>query len=73
MKEILEAVEQEETLCDKVETIREFAYLGDRVNSGGGCEAAVTARTRCWWAKSTECVELLNGRKFPLKLKVTVY
>ena len=30
-------------LCDKVETVREFTYLGDRVSVGGGCEAAVTA------------------------------
>ena len=41
-----EAVEQEEKLCDKVETLRESIYLGDRVRAGGGCEAAVTARTR---------------------------
>ena len=42
-----EAVEQEEILCDEVETMREFTYLGDRVSAGAGCEAAVTARTRC--------------------------
>ena len=40
------AVEQEEKLCE-VETVREFTYLGDRVNAGRGCEAAVTTRTRC--------------------------
>ena len=38
-----EAVEQEETLCDDVDTVRKFTYLGDRVSAG--CEAAVTART----------------------------
>ena len=48
VKGILEAVEQEETLSDEVETLREFTYLGDRVSAGGGCEAAVTVRTRCW-------------------------
>ena len=52
-----EAVEQEETLCDEVETVREFTYLGNRVSAGGGCEAAVTARTRCGWAKIRECGE----------------
>ena len=41
------AVEQKERSCDEVETVREFTYLGDRVSVGGGCEAAVTARTRC--------------------------
>ena len=40
-----QAVEQEEKLCDEVETAREFSYLGDRESAGGGCEADVTART----------------------------
>ena len=40
-----EAVELEETLCDEVLTAREFTCLGDRVSAGGGCDAAVTART----------------------------
>ena len=44
-------MEQEEKLCDEVETVSEFTYLGDRVSAGGGCEAAVTARTRCDWVK----------------------
>ena len=56
-----------------METVREFTYLGDRVSAGGGCEAAVTARTRCWWVKPRECSELLHGRRYPLKLKGTVY
>ena len=42
-------MEQEETLCDKVETVREFSYAGDRVSVCGGCDAAVMTRTRCWW------------------------
>ena len=40
-------MELKETLFDEVETVREFTYLGDRVSSGEGFEAAVTARTRC--------------------------
>ena len=36
-------MEQEEKLCDVVETVCEFTYLGDRVSAGGGCVAAVTA------------------------------
>ena len=47
MKGILETEKQEETLCDEVETVREFTYLGDRVSADGGCETAVTARTSC--------------------------
>ena len=40
-------MEQEEKLCDEVETVREFTYFGDRVSVGGGCEVVVTARTGC--------------------------
>ena len=65
-------MEQGEKLCDDVETLREFTYLGDRVSADGGCEAAVTARTRCDRVKLRECSELLYGR-FPLKLKGAVY
>ena len=35
-----------EKLCDEVETVNGFCYLGDRLNASGGCEAAVTARVR---------------------------
>ena len=47
----------------------EFTYHGDMVSAGGGCEAAVTARTICWWIKLRECDGLLYGRRFPLRLK----
>ena len=66
-------MEQEETLCVDVEYVREFTYLGDRVSAGGGCEAAVIARTRCGWVIYREGDELLYGRRFPLKLKQAVY
>ena len=33
-----------EKLCDGVETVNEFCYLGDRLNINGGCEVAVTER-----------------------------
>ena len=62
MQKIGIVVEQEEKLCDELETERKFTYLGDRVSAGGGCEAAVTVR-RCGWI-SLECCELLYGRIF---------
>ena len=68
-----EAVEQEEKLCDEVETVRGFAYLGDRVSASGGCEAGVTAKTRCRWVKPRECGELMYGSRLPLKMKGAVY
>ena len=60
---ITEAVEQEEKLCDEVETVREFIYLDDMMIVDGGCEAAVTARTGRRWATFTECSEMLYGRR----------
>ena len=67
-------MEQEEKLCDKVETVSEFTYLGERAGAVGGCEVVVTARTRCWWrgGRLRECFELLYGRRFPLTLKGAV-
>ena len=59
-----EAVDQEEMLCDEVETVREFTYIGDRVSAGGGYEASVVSRTRCGWVKFRECCDLLYGRRF---------
>ena len=63
-----ETEKQEEKLCDDVETVRKFTYLCDWVNAGGGCEAAVIARTRCGWVKFKECSELLYGSRFSLTL-----
>ena len=58
MEDIVEPVEE---LCDEVETVNGFCYLGDKVNASGGCETAVTARARIGWAKFRECGELLYG------------
>ena len=52
-------LEQVEKLCDEVKTVRMFTYLGDRFSRGGGCEGALTVRTRCGWVKFRECGELL--------------
>ena len=43
------------------------------MSAGGGCEAAVTARTRCGWVMFRECGELLYGRRFYLRLTGAVY
>ena len=40
-----------EKLCDGVETVSKFTYLGDRLNATGECERAVTARSRIGWMK----------------------
>ena len=33
----------------------------------------MTARTRCGWAKSMECSELLHDRRFPTNMKGAAY
>ena len=43
------------------------------MSAGGGCEAAVTTRTRCGWVKFSDFSELLYDRVFPLRLKGAVY
>ena len=52
-------VDSIEKLCDKVETVNGFFYLGDRLNASGGCEAAVTARVLIGWVRFRKCGELL--------------
>ena len=53
--------------------MRGFCYLGHRVNASGGCEAAVIARARIGCVKFRECRELLNSKRFSLKVKRMVY
>ena len=65
-----EAVEQEEKLCDEMESVREFMYLGD---AGGGCEAVVTVRIRYGFVKFMVCSELLYGRRVSLRFNGAVY
>ena len=62
-----------EKLCNEVETVNGFCYLGDRLNASGGYEAAVTARVRIGWVRFRECGKLLHGKRFPLKIKGKVY
>ena len=55
-----------------MDTVRKLKYLCNGINVGEGCEAVVTAITRCWWVKLRECGELLHNRRFPQKLKGAV-
>ena len=62
-----------EKLCDEVETVNGFCYLGDRLNASGGCEVTVTERVTSVWISFRKCGELLLGNRFPLKMKNKVY
>ena len=33
-------------LCDKVETVKGFCYLGNTLDANGGCKAAVKVKAR---------------------------
>ena len=52
-----ETVDSIEKLYDEVKTVNGFCYLGDRLNSSGGCESAVTARVRFGWVRFRKCGE----------------
>ena len=70
-----DGMEPIENLCNGVETMNKFCYLGDKLImiTSGGCEAAVTARMRIGWIKFRECRELLLGKRFSLKIKARVF
>ena len=57
----------------KWKLVKEFRYLGNRLNGSGGCKATVTARTRMGWKKFRECGEILFGKRFSLQMKGKVY
>ena len=50
-----------------------FCYLGDVINSGGGCEIAVARRSRFGWIKFNELASILCGRRFTMKMKGKIY
>ena len=60
-------------LCDEVENVKRFCYLGNRLNASGGYETAMTSRVRIGWMKYGELEELLRGRKFSLRMKGMIY
>ena len=60
-------------MCDEVETVKRFCYLGDRLNASGTCETAVTARTRVGWKKFRECGEIMFRKRFSLRMNEKLY
>ena len=58
--------DQEEKLHEDVETVTDISYLGNGINSGCGCEAAVISRTRLGWVKS-EFAMIHLAKKFSFK------
>ena len=52
-----ETVDLNEKLRNEMETVNGFCCLGDRLNSSGDCEAAVTTRVRIGWVRFRKCGE----------------
>jgi hypothetical protein len=65
--------EAETGLNDGIERVESFVYLGDKLNAGGGCLSAVTARVRVGWMKFKELSGVLRGRKWSVQMKGRVY
>jgi len=45
-----------------LEKVDEFCYIGDTLDSGAGCDSAVTARVRSAWNKFCEFLPIQNGK-----------
>ena len=65
--------EQEGMYIGDVEKVDKFCYLGDTINSGGGCEIAVLRRCRLEWIKFSELVSILAGRRLTMRIKGKIY
>ena len=59
---------EEISFFDQVDFVKSFCYLEDRLNAGGGSDAAVTARMRIGSITFRKCGEQLHGRKFSVKI-----
>jgi len=53
-----------------LEKVDKFCYLGDMLDTDGGCDSAVTAGVRSAWKKFRK---YLTGKGFSLKLTSKVY
>ena len=55
---------EEPSFFDQIDFVKSFCYLGDRLNTSGVSEAAVTGRTRIGWIKFRECGSYFMGESF---------
>ena len=49
----------------KIDAVSRFCYLGDMLDSGGGADAAVTARIQSGWKKFHDLSFFLTSRTTP--------
>ena len=58
-----------ESLCDGIETVHSFLYMGSKIDSSRDGKVAVTARMKSGWAKFKECRDILLFKIFFSKSK----
>jgi len=56
-----------------LEKVDKFCYLGNMLDTDGGCDSATTGRVIPAWKKFREYLSILTGKGFSLKLKGKVY
>ena len=56
-------------LCDEIETVKEFCYLGD----SGRYKTCSDFKSKIGWMKFRKRKELLLGRRSSLKMKGIIY
>ena len=64
-----------EVLVDgsKLEVVASFCYLGDMLDAGGGCDAAIAARCCVAWGKFRKLLPVLTTRHLSLKIRGKIY
>ena len=50
-RKIIEGMVDLIQMCDEVETVNGFRYLGEKLSASGRCEAVVTVRVRFGWVR----------------------
>jgi len=61
------------TYLNGIERVQSFCYLGDVLQSDGGCDIAVTERVRKGWFKFRELSGVLCNKRLPLWMKGVLY
>ena len=56
-----------------IEMVQSFCYLGDVLQSDGGCDIAVSERVRKGWWKFRELSGVLCNRRLPLTMRGVLY
>ena len=59
-----EGMEPTENLCNRMKTVKEFCYSGNKLKLSGGCDAVVTARMRIGWIKRENVVSYCLEKDF---------